>query len=223
LPGPERKDLQGKRTQFVTVENSMGVVHRSTGREKPASRKLRSESAIVAGIAEATLGSDPKMPWNDWISDYDRIRDEIEAIIPGFTDFNRRVRHPGGFDLPNPAKQRAFSTPSGKAVFFVHPMTDITPAPGQLILQTMRSHDQFNTTVYGMNDRYRGISNQRRIVFLNPDDMKERGVLPLPSGHSDQPLERHRAQTREFPRHPLRSAQRHGRRLFPRSQRPGPY
>jgi anaerobic selenocysteine-containing dehydrogenase len=119
------------------------------------------------------------MPWSEWISDYDRIRDEIEAIIPGFTDFNRRVRHPGGFYLPNPAKQRAFTTPSGKAEFFVHPLTELALAPGQLILQTMRSHDQFNTTVYGMNDRYRGISNQRCIVFLNPEDMKERGIRPL--------------------------------------------
>ena len=177
--GRSERDRQTSGPQFVTVENSMGVVHQSTGTEKPASRQLKSEAAIVAGIAEATFGPDSRMPWSEWIGNYDRIRDEIEAIITGFTDFNRRVRHPGGFYLPNPAKQRAFPTPSGKAIFNVHPLTEISPAPGQLILQTMRSHDQFNTTVYGMNDRYRGIGNQRRIVFLNPEDMKERGLRAL--------------------------------------------
>ncbi len=177
--GRSERDKQVFGPQFVTTENSMGVVQQSLGREKPASRYLKSECAIVAGIAEATFGLDTKMPWRVWIENYDRIRDEIEAIIPGFTDFNRRVREPGGFYLPNPAKQRAFPTAAGKAIFFVHPLTEINPAPGQLILQTLRSHDQFNTTVYGMNDRYRGIGNQRRIIFLNPEDMKERELKPL--------------------------------------------
>lgn len=177
--GRSEIDRQTFGPQFVTTENSMGVVQQSTGREKPASRHLKSECAIVAGIAEATFGLDPKMPWRVWIENYDRIRDEIEAVIPGFPDFNRRVREPGGFYLPNPAKQRAFPTPTGKAIFFVHVLAGINPAPGQLILQTLRSHDQFNTTVYGMNDRYRGIANQRRILFLNPEDLQERGLRPL--------------------------------------------
>jgi molybdopterin-dependent oxidoreductase alpha subunit len=177
--GRSERDKQVFGPQFITTENSMGVVQQSLGREKPASRYLKSECAIIAGIAEATFGLEDKMPWRVWIENYDRIRDEIEAIIPGFTDFNRRVRHPGGFYLPNPAKERAFPTTSGKAVFFVHPLTDVTPEPGQLILQTLRSHDQFNTTVYGMNDRYRGIGQQRRIVFLNPEDMKDREIQPL--------------------------------------------
>jgi molybdopterin-dependent oxidoreductase alpha subunit len=181
--GRSERDLQGppgqRRPQFVTVENSMGVVHQSTGRERPASRHLRSECAIVAGIAEAALGPESGIPWRAWTEDYERIRDEIEAIIPGFEDFNRRVRQPGGFYLPNGAKQRRFETASGKAEFHVHALADIAAPPGQLILQTLRSHDQFNTTIYGMNDRYRGIGNQRRIVFLNPEDLRERGLKPL--------------------------------------------
>lgn len=177
--GRSERDRQAFGPQFITTENSMGVVQSSTGREKPASRWLKSECAIVAGIAEATFGLDPRMPWRVWIENYDRIRDEIEAIIPGFADFNRRVRHPGGFYLPNPAKQCAFPTPGGKAIFSVHTLATVQAGPGQLILQTLRSHDQFNTTIYGMNDRYRGIANQRRIIFLNPEDLQERDLRPL--------------------------------------------
>ena len=158
--------------QVVTVEDSMGIVHGSHGHLAPASEQLRSEPAIVAGMAQATLGVD----WRGFVADYDRIRDRIARVIPGFENMNTRVREPGGFALPHAVRdRREFATANGRAQFTVHPIPHLEIAPGQLVMMTIRSHDQFNTTIYGLNDRYRGISNGRRVVLLNPDDIAARG------------------------------------------------
>lgn len=182
-------DLQNGFPQFVTVENSMSVVHRSTGTLSPASEHLLSEPRIVARLAAAVFRKrttsqpvgQPAAPveWDRLADDYDRIRDLIEQVVPGFDDFNQRVRGDNGFRLPNTAGQRQWTTPAGKATFVPAPLTSFDPGDGRLVLQTFRSHDQFNTTVYGLHDRYRGISNERRVVFLNPDDMRRRGIKPL--------------------------------------------
>ncbi len=179
--GRSEVDLQNGLEQFVTVEDSMGVVHMSRGSLTPPSAHCRSETAIVAGLAEATLRGRSTVPWLEYAGNYDLIRDKIEAVIPIFAGYNERVRHPGGFYLYNGASHRKFDTPTGKgkAVFVLNELTALEPGPGQLVLQTFRSHDQFNTTVYGLHDRYRGISNERRIIFLNPDDMKDRGIGPV--------------------------------------------
>jgi molybdopterin-dependent oxidoreductase alpha subunit len=177
--GRSEMDFMGGKEQFVTVENSMGVVHMSRGSLRPAGDILLSETMIVARIAEASLQGRSHVPWRSFGEDYDLVREKIEAVIPGFTDFNEKVRKPGGFYLANSARDGKFDTPSGKAVFALNPLTALEPAPGQLVLQTFRSHDQFNTTIYGLHDRYRGISNERRIIFLNPEDMKQRGIRPV--------------------------------------------
>ena len=168
-------DQQAKGPQFVTTENSMAVVEEWRGRLKPASEHLLSEPAIVAGLAKATLGSRSTVDWDALIGDYDRIREHIEHVIPDFDDYNARVRQPGGFYLPNPIRDRKFITPDGKAHFTVHPLPEINLLHGQFLMMTMRSHDQFNTTIYGLDDRYRGIHNGRRVVFLNPEDMLKSG------------------------------------------------
>ncbi len=170
--GRTERDVQTGGPQIVSVENSMSVVHASEGHLEPASEQLKSETAIVAGVARAVLGSDDTVPWEDLTADYDRIRDRIERVIPGFERYNRRVRSSGGFVLPSGARTRDFETKSGRAHFSVHPLPDLDPEPGRLLLTTIRSHDQFNTTVYGLDDRYRGISGDRRVVFLNPEDMR---------------------------------------------------
>ena len=170
-------DQQATGPQFVTTENSMAVVEEWRGRLEPASEHLLSEPAIVAGLAKATLGSRPDRAGTDWdalIGDYDRIREHIEHVIPDFDDYNARVRQPGGFYLPNPIRDRKFNTPDGKAHFTVHPLPEINLLPDQFLMMTMRSHDQFNTTIYGLDDRYRGIHNGRRVVFLNPEDIQLR-------------------------------------------------
>lgn len=169
-------DRQESGEQFVTVENSMGVVHRSRGNWSPASEHLLSEPAIVAGMARATLGSDSRVPWEDLVSDYDQIRDTIEQVIDGFDDYNRRVRQPGGFVLPNGARDREFRTDTGKAIFTVHPTPEHKLDDGEFLMMTIRSHDQFNTTVYSNDDRYRGIKNGRRVVMLNERDIAEMGL-----------------------------------------------
>jgi molybdopterin-dependent oxidoreductase alpha subunit len=168
-------DQQATGSQFVTTENSMAVVEEWQGRLEPASEHLLSEPAIVAGLAKATLGSRPDRAGIDWdalIGDYDRIREHIEHVIPDFDDYNARVRQPGGFYLPNPIRDRKFITQDGKAHFTVHPLPKINLQPDQFLMMTMRSHDQFNTTIYGLDDRYRGIHNGRRVVFLNPEDIR---------------------------------------------------
>ncbi|MEP2774789.1 MAG: FdhF/YdeP family oxidoreductase [Luteolibacter sp.] len=164
--------------RFITTENSMGVVQSSIGKLTPASPHLLSETDIVARMAEATLGDVGNIRWRWLAADYDRLRTWIEAVIPGFTDFNTRIRKNGGFYLPNAAKERVWKTPTAKANFSAAPLESYQAAPGHLLLQTLRSHDQFNTTIYGMDDRYRGISGMRDIVFLNPDDLAVLGVKP---------------------------------------------
>jgi molybdopterin-dependent oxidoreductase alpha subunit len=177
--GRSEMDYQSGMPQFVTVEDSMSVVHMSQGNLRPAGDQLLSETMIVARIAEATLAKQTTVPWAQLASNYDLIREKIEAVIPGFENFNERVRRPGGFYLPNGARERSFDTPARKATFIANALQSVQPEPGQFLLQTLRSHDQFNTTVYGLHDRYRGISNERRIIFLNPDDLRGLGVLPL--------------------------------------------
>ncbi len=164
----------------VSCENSMGVVQGSAGRLAPASAHLRSEVDIVRGIALATL-SPEQMGTVDWsaLGDYDRVRTLIEAVVPGFDDYNQRVREPGGFYLPNGPKERVFPTASGKAEFHAGEIEAFTVQPGRFVLQTLRSHDQFNTTIYGEDDRYRGVYGGRRVVFMNPEDMRERGFEAL--------------------------------------------
>lgn len=164
--------------RFVTTENSMSVVQSSQGRLAPASEGLLSETEIVARLAEAVLGNRGKVRWRWLAEDYDRIRDWIEAVVPGFGSYNARVREPGGFYLPNAAKERVWPTENGRANFSAAPLDAFTVPPGRFLLQTLRSHDQFNTTVYGLDDRYRGISGMRDIVFLNPADLAAIGAKP---------------------------------------------
>ena len=180
--GRSERDQQATGPQFVTVEDSMGVVHRSQGVLHPASPHLLSEPAIVCRLAERTFSTAPShrqqagsaIPWIAFAGNYDLIRDEIAAALPAFSNFNSRVRAPNGFTLPNPVRERIFPTKSGRAHFTVHAIPQSTLRPGQLRLTTIRSHDQFNTTIYGLDDRYRGIKGGRRVVFLNVDDIRER-------------------------------------------------
>lgn len=165
--------------QFATVENSMSVVHQTRGTFEPTSEDLLSETVIAARLAEATMRGRTKVDYLGMAADYDRIRNRIERVVPGFTDFNARVREPGGFYLPNGARERDFSTATGKAEFAVSPLTSADLREGEFMLMTVRSHDQFNTTVYGLHDRYRGIGNERRILFMNPKDLAELGVKPM--------------------------------------------
>jgi len=176
--GRSEQDLQSKGAQFVTCENSMGVVHMSTGKLTPASEELLSEPMIVARLAEAAVGNTARARWTWMASDYDRIRDAIEACIPGFDNFNERVRTPGGFYLPNGPKERIWNTSTGKANFGIHPLSAFTVDKGRLALQTLRSHDQYNTTIYGLHDRYRGIGSERMVIFMNPEDMSDRNIKP---------------------------------------------
>jgi formate dehydrogenase major subunit len=167
--------------QIVTVEDSMCMVHGSGGINKPASPELRSEVGIIAGIAEATLGS-KTVDWKALAHHHDRIRDLIGRTIPGFHDFNTRVRKPRGFRLYNAVEHRVWNTPSQKATFSncgLPEQTDHQKAAseqGLFALQTFRSHDQYNTTVYGLDDRYRGIYGERQVVFVNPADLAQVGV-----------------------------------------------
>lgn len=173
--GRTEKDQQRSGLQSTSVEDSMSMVHLSVGMRRPASRHLLSEPAIIAGMARAALPDSPT-PWEWYIEDYDRMRDTMAQVLDGFEDFNRRVRLPLGFRLKQPARELVFLTPSGRAEFSSAPLPDVVPAPGTLALGTMRSHDQWNTTVYSENDRYRGIENLRELVFMNEDDMRERGI-----------------------------------------------
>jgi molybdopterin-dependent oxidoreductase alpha subunit len=176
--GRTEVDQQDGIAQSITVEDSMAVVHASSGTLKPASSDLKSEPAIVAGIAKATLGARP-IDWDWHIADYGRIRDALERVFPSFAGFNERVSHPGGFRLDVPASERIWRTPNGKANFIVSQGLDGDPRgrePGALKLATIRSHDQYNTTIYGFNDRYRGIRGRRDIVFMNEEDIAERGL-----------------------------------------------
>ncbi len=174
--GRSDRDIQATGEQFITVEDSMSIVHQSHGRLAPASEQLLSEVAIVCRLARRTLGDTPEIPWEDFEADYDLIRDAISRVVPGFDDFNRRVRVAGGFQLINPVNEYRFDTKSGKAEFTNNTFDRINAPDGHLVLQTMRSHDQWNTIPYTGNDRYRGIKNGRRIVLVNPADLDALGL-----------------------------------------------
>lgn len=161
---------------FVTVEDSMSCVHRSAGVLAPASPALRSEPAIVAELGRALLGD--VLPWRDLAADHDRIRDLIAGVIPGFADLNVRVRAEHGFTLPNTARARDWSGIGGRARFVVATAPDLRLPPGRLRMMTIRSHDQYNTTVYGLDDRYRGVHGERRVVFVAPADVEALGLVP---------------------------------------------
>ncbi|TAE30786.1 MAG: hypothetical protein EAZ91_09130 [Cytophagales bacterium] len=187
-------DQQAAGEQFVTMENTTGVVQMSKGVVEPISKLMLSEPAIVAGIAKRTV---PQFDWDAHVANYDRIRDRIARTIEGCADYNTKVRQDGGFYLPNGPRERRFTTPDGKAHFSINTPSRITLAPDELLLMTVRSHDQFNTTVYGNDDRYRGIYNERRVVFLNPDDMEKLGlsdrqVVHLQSSYGGQTRTAHR-------------------------------
>lgn len=173
--GRTERDEQIGGLQQTSVEDAMAMVHLSKGMKKPASPQLRSEPAIIAGIAKAALPQ-TNTPWDYYVEDYDRIRDTMAEVIDGFEDFNRRVRLPLGFRIKQPARELVFLTPSGRAEFSAADLPDLTAEPGMLTLATMRSHDQWNTTIYSHDDRYRGIKNLRTLVFMNTDDMTERGL-----------------------------------------------
>jgi molybdopterin-dependent oxidoreductase alpha subunit len=159
---------------FLTVEDAMGVISSSTGRFEPVSPTLRSEAAIVAGIARATLGDRSEIDWQGLADDYSKVRDRIARVVPGFDAFNSRIAQ-GPFYLPNPARERRFVTSTGKAHFAVAPISSHDLGADRYILMTIRSHDQFNTTIYGLHDRYRGVHGGRRVLFMNPADLEARG------------------------------------------------
>jgi molybdopterin-dependent oxidoreductase alpha subunit len=173
--GRTEKDHQRGGLQATSVEDSMSMVHLSVGMKRPASPHLLSEPAIIAGMARAALPHSAT-PWESYVEDYDRIRDTMAQVLDGFEDFNRRVRLPLGFRIRQPARELVFRTPSGRAEFSAAGLPDVVPAEGTLALGTMRSHDQWNTTIYSDNDRYRGIKNLRTLIFMNVDDMRDRGL-----------------------------------------------
>ena len=172
--GRTELDLQKSGEQFVSVENSMGIVHMSRGNLKPASDKLKSEPWIISSLADKTLDNSP-IPWMELVESYDNIRDLMSGSLSGFEDYNKRVREDNGFYLPNPPRdERKFETNDGKAHFTTHELPDVTVNDGQYVMMTLRSHDQYNTTIYGLDDRYRGIKGNRRILMMNPVDMLDR-------------------------------------------------
>jgi molybdopterin-dependent oxidoreductase alpha subunit len=173
--GRSDRDVQASGEQVVSVEDSMSFVHASRGRLEPASDALRSEVAIVCGLARRVLDGGPRIPWSEFEADYSRVRAKIEAVVPGFERFEERL--PEGFVLPHPPRDELrFPTATGRARLSVNTLESIRPAAGRLLLQTMRSHDQYNTTIYGLNDRYRGVKGGRRVVLVHPDDLEERGL-----------------------------------------------
>jgi molybdopterin-dependent oxidoreductase alpha subunit len=170
-------DLQETGPQFVSVEDSVCAVHASHGAVKPVGDNLLSEVAIVTRMAKATLGDRHGIEWDAFERDYDTIRERIARVVPGFADYNTVIRKKGGFILPNgPRDERRFDTRSGKAMITVNELEHLERPAGRLILQTLRSHDQFNTTIYSLNDRYRGIKKGRDVIFVNPDDLFELGL-----------------------------------------------
>jgi anaerobic selenocysteine-containing dehydrogenase len=171
--GRTELDVQAGGPQGITVEDSMSMVHMSHGKLPPASPHLRSEPAIIAGIAKATLPA-TRVDWDKMKDDYDNIRDGIEAVIAGFTDYNKRIREPGGFRLPLAAAERRWNTPSGRAQFAT--FAGLGENAGRLMLTSIRSHDQYNTTIYSLDDRYRGVFGRRDVVFLNAEDLATNGL-----------------------------------------------
>ncbi|MBU2903530.1 FdhF/YdeP family oxidoreductase [Arenibacter algicola] len=187
--GRTDKDLINGELQFVSVENSMGVVHSSKGSLKPISSQMLSEPAIVCQLAKASL-KNSKVDWEKYLQHYDYIRDSIEECIPGFENYNQRVRQPSGFYLPNGARDNSYNTTSGKANFSISNSEAIVLDEDELLMMTIRSHDQFNTTIYGLNDRYRGIFNERRVILMHPKDieryhLKERDLVDLYNFHNN--------------------------------------
>jgi len=179
LPCLGRSEIDAQRSgeQFVTTENSMGVVEMSRGRLRPASDQLLSEPALVCRMAKAVLGTRSAIDWDALAADYDRIRDLIAECVPGCEDYNRKVRRPGGFYLPNKPRDGHFDqSATGKATFSVHALPDHSLESGELVMMTIRSHDQFNTTIYDLDDYYRGILSERRVVLMNPEDIQDRGL-----------------------------------------------
>jgi molybdopterin-dependent oxidoreductase alpha subunit len=175
--GRTDRDLVDGRKQVVSVEDSMSMVHLSRGSLPPPGEQVRSEVAIICQLARRLLGPSHPVPWERFAQNYDTIRDEIAAVVPGFADFNRRVRQPDGFQLPHPPRDaREFPTATGKANFASYPLHWVPVPPGRLVLQTLRSHDQYNTTIYGLDDRYRGVKGGRRVVFVNPSDIAALGL-----------------------------------------------
>jgi molybdopterin-dependent oxidoreductase alpha subunit len=174
--GRTDKDVQNGEAQFVSVENSMGVVHQSKGKLPPVSNQLLSEPDIVRRLANETLGKRTKVNWDELLLHYDHIREAIEKTIPGFERYNERIRIPGGFYLPNGAREGNFKTSIGKARFSVNHYVPFQLTDKEYLMMTIRSHDQFNTTIYGLNDRYRGIYNERRVVLMNEKDIKKAGL-----------------------------------------------
>jgi anaerobic selenocysteine-containing dehydrogenase len=169
-------DHQVHGDQFVTVENSMGVVSTSRGNMLPGSEFLKSEPAIVAGMAKALFYGWDTIDWQAMADNYDVVREHIQAVIPGFEDYNKRVRQPDGFYLPNGPRVGKFTTTDQKAHFTPIPLPQVKVEEGRLIMMTIRTHDQYNTTIYGLEDRYRGIGNERRVVLMHPDDMQQMGL-----------------------------------------------
>ncbi|AWE48591.1 FdhF/YdeP family oxidoreductase [Streptomyces nigra] len=174
--GRTEKDVQSTGEQFVTVENSMSEVHTSRGRLRPASSLLLSDIAILCRLARRTLGDKPDIVWERFEADYGVIRDHIARIVPGFEDYNRRVSRPGGIQLMNPVNEGVYSTGTGRALFTRNSAEAPRVPEGHLLLQTLRSHDQWNTVPYTNNDRYRGIHGSRRVVLVNPDDVQALGL-----------------------------------------------
>ncbi len=170
------RDVQKSGEQFITVENSMGIVHMSRGVNPPCSDQLASEPAIVAGIAQAVFQGNDNIDWQSMADDYSVVRTHIEGSIAGFENFNQRVKNPDGFYLPNGPREGNFTTSTGKANFTITPLEVDKVAPGHFIMMTIRSHDQYNTTIYGLDDRYRGIKHERRVVLMHPLDMKHAGL-----------------------------------------------
>jgi molybdopterin-dependent oxidoreductase alpha subunit len=177
--GRTEQDVRDGTSRFVTVENSMGRVHQSHGRLMPASGNLLSEPEIVAGIAHAYFMNQGPVNWLEFGKDYNLIREKIAEVFSGFSNYTERTKA-GGFDLPNHTRTADFSSlPGGRAMFSICPLPHHGLEPGEMLLMTIRSHDQFNTTIYGLDDRYRGIYNERRVIFVNPEDMKALGLKKL--------------------------------------------
>ena len=175
--GRTDRDVYNGIKQVVSVEDSMSMVHLSRGSLQPPSDYVRSEVSIVCQLARAVLGPGHPVPWEKFAGDYDAVRDAIAAVVPGCADYNRRVRQPDGFQLPHPPRDaREFHTSTGKANFAVNPLQWVPVPRGRLVLQTLRSHDQYNTTIYGLDDRYRGVKGGRRVVFVNPADIATLGL-----------------------------------------------
>lgn len=174
--GRSEEDMQATGKQFLTIEDSMGIINPSQGFFRPASPDLLSDVAIIANLAHATLGSRTTTNWLGFAGDYNLIRDAISRVIPGFENFNERLAKEKFFYLPNGAKQRIFKTSSGKAKLSVCPILKHDLKPDEFLLTTIRSHDQYNSTIYGLNDRYRGVFDGRRVLFLNPLDIEARNL-----------------------------------------------